>query len=486
MSDISQRAPGRVNTTNAIQLFHPYIFGPLAFASDLLAIMTASVLSGTAYHYAAYGNIGPLSLFVKAGLIVALFFTLPFLFREKYNLTSYISKNERLPSLFLIWNYAFFSMFALGFLTKSTELFSRGTVVLFYFTGFATIAWLRSILVSQVRFGCKTGRVTARQIMLVGTDRKIRDFQKQYKPWNHGLRINHSIVLDEHFDGSAQKGDGQELEKTLSDALSLTRQDRLDDIIILLPWSRRSLIERCVDHFSTSSVSIHLGPQAIFDRFVDARLSKLGTIATLNIVRPPLSRMEIALKRTFDIVASAIGLVILSPILLAFVVATKLDSKGPALFRQTRYGFNLEPFEIIKFRTMTVMENGNDVKQVVENDPRITRIGAFMRKWNIDELPQLINVLKGDMSLVGPRPHAVAHDHEFTQKIAQYARRMNVQPGITGLAQVNGLRGPTDTDEKIQKRVEHDLHYIDNWSFWLDLTIIWMTVFSKKAYHNAH
>ena len=294
------------------------------------------------------------------------------------------------------------------------------------------------------------------------------------------MRINHSIILDEHFDNSPRKGDGLKLEKTLNEALSLTRQNRIDDVILLLPWSRSSLIERCVERFATSSVSIHLGPQAIFDRFIDARLSKLGSIATLNLIRPPLSATEIALKRIFDMIASALGLILLSPVLLLLVILTKLDSNGPALFRQTRYGFNLEPFEILKFRTMTVLENGDEVRQVTPNDPRITRFGRFMRKWNIDELPQLWNVLKGDMSLVGPRPHAVAHDHEFSKKIAQYARRMNVQPGITGLAQVNGFRGPTDTDEKIKLRVEHDLHYIDNWSFALDIRLIAMTLFSKK------
>ncbi len=486
MSDISQQVPGRVAASGSFSFFHPYLFGPLAFVADFGAIIVTSLLTGMGYHFAAYGDAGPVALFLKAGFLVGLFFTLPFLFREKYNLTSYITTDIHIPGLFLIWNYAFFSMFALAFLTKSSDIFSRGTVVLFYFAGFAVLALLRSALTSHVREGCKSGRVAARRIMLVGTDARIRDFQKQYQPWNHGLRINHSIVLDEHFDGSEQEGDARKLENTLNDALSLTRQDRLDDVILLLPWSRRSLIERCVDRFATSSVSIHLGPQAIFDRFVDARLSKLGSINTLNLVRPPLSRVETTLKRSFDILASATGLVLLSPLFLLFIIATKLDSPGPALFRQTRFGFNLEPFEIIKFRTMSVMENGHEVRQVVKDDPRITRVGRFMRKWNIDELPQLINVLKGDMSLVGPRPHAVAHDQEFAAKIAQYARRMNVQPGITGLAQVNGYRGPTDTDEKILKRVEHDLHYIDNWSFWLDITIIFMTLFSKKAYDNAH
>ena len=485
MSDITQRVPSRVTNSAGFTLFQPYLFGPMAFAADIVAIVTMSVLTGMAYHLVTYGDGGPLILYLQAGLMVALFFTLPFLFREKYNLTSYISNDERLSSLFFIWNYAFFSMFALGFLTKSTETFSRGTLVLFYFLGFGAVAYLRSRLTRQVQLGCKTGRIAARQIMLVGTETRIRDFQTQFQPWNYGLRINHSIILDEHFDNSPREGDGLKLEKTLNEALSLTRQNRIDDVILLLPWSRSSLIERCVERFATSSVSIHLGPQAIFDRFIDARLTKLGSIATLNLVRPPLSAMEIALKRIFDIIASVLGLILLSPVLLLFVLLTKLDSNGPALFRQTRYGFNLETFEILKFRTMTVLENGDEVRQVTPNDPRITRFGRFMRKWNIDELPQLWNVLKGDMSLVGPRPHAVAHDQEFSKKIAQYARRMNVQPGITGLAQVNGFRGPTDTDEKIKLRVDHDLHYIDNWSFSLDIRLIAMTLFSKKAYHNA-
>ena len=177
MSDITQRVPSRITSSAGFALFHPYVFGPMAFAADIAAIVMISVLTGMAYHLAAYGDMGPLILFLQAGLMVALFFTLPFLFREKYNLTSYISNDERLSSLFLIWNYAFFSMFALGFLTKSTETFSRGTLVLFYFVGFGAIAYLRYRLTKQIQLGCKTGRIAARQIMLVGTETKIRDFQ---------------------------------------------------------------------------------------------------------------------------------------------------------------------------------------------------------------------------------------------------------------------------------------------------------------------
>ena len=153
---------------------------------------------------------------------------------------------------------------------------------------------------------------------------------------------------------------------------------------------------------------------------------------------------------------------------------------------QRRYGFNQKPFRIIKFRTMRALDDGAVVAQATRDDPRLTRIGRWLRRWNIDEIPQLFNVLTGDMSLVGPRPHALSHDHEFERRISLYARRHNVKPGITGWAQINGFRGEIDNEEKLRKRVEYDLFYIDNWSLWLDLKIIARTVLSPTAYRNAY
>jgi Undecaprenyl-phosphate glucose phosphotransferase len=492
MSDTSQRITGPSPVLAARHITNPVLFGALVLAADLATILGAAMLSGSLYHLAAYGNSGPLALHFRPGLMAALFFTLPFLFRGKYRLTSFITGEVRLSSLFLIWNYAFLAMITASYLAHEAQLISRGSMVLFYFLGFALVATMRTLLTGLVQQGCRAGRITARQVMLVGTARRIAEFRQRHRPWDHGLRIVHAVQIDPRLEYGERDGDerfptddARELDRLLEDALGLTRRQRVDDVVLLLPWSRRHLVDRCVSHFINSSVSIHLGPEPIFDRFIDAHLDRLGTASTLTIVRPPLSTMELALKRGLDILGAGLGLLLLSPVLLAAAVLIRLDSPGPALFRQTRYGFNFEPFQIIKFRTMTVMEDGPGVKQAVANDPRITRVGAFLRRWNIDELPQLINVLKGDMSLVGPRPHAVAHDHEFAGKIAEYARRLNVRPGITGLAQVNGFRGPTDTDEKIRRRVEHDLYYIDNWSLWLDLSIIVMTVLSRRAYHNA-
>jgi exopolysaccharide biosynthesis polyprenyl glycosylphosphotransferase len=198
-----------------------------------------------------------------------------------------------------------------------------------------------------------------------------------------------------------------------------------------------------------------------------------------------LTAAEIAAKRAFDIVAASIATVLLLPLLLGIAALIALDSPGPILFRQRRHGFNQQTFRIFKFRSMTSADDGNVIRQATRNDPRVTRIGRILRRYNLDELPQLLNVIAGQMSLVGPRPHALAHDHEFERKIALYARRHNVKPGITGWAQVNGFRGETDTDEKMAARVACDLWYIDNWSFSLDLAILLRTVFSPKAFRNA-
>jgi len=205
----------------------------------------------------------------------------------------------------------------------------------------------------------------------------------------------------------------------------------------------------------------------------------------LHLVQRPLSSSEVLAKRAVDLVLASVALVALSPLLAAVALAIKLDSRGPVFFLQRRYGFNQEAFRIFKFRSMTTLEDGRAVHQVRSGDRRVTRVGRFLRRTNIDELPQLLNVLKGDMSLVGPRPHALAHDQAFKRDIALYARRHNVRPGITGWAQVNGWRGETDTPEKVLGRVEHDLYYIDNWSLLFDFNILVRTLLSRKAYRNA-
>jgi exopolysaccharide biosynthesis polyprenyl glycosylphosphotransferase len=255
---------------------------------------------------------------------------------------------------------------------------------------------------------------------------------------------------------------------------------------VLLPWSATETIDRCAETFLALPVEIHLGPEQVLHKFEEAKLSALGPLASLQLTRRPLTRREIIQKRLFDLVSAAAALLVSTPLLILVALLIKLDSPGPIFFVQRRFGFNQQPFRIIKFRSMRTLDDGIAIQQARPDDPRLTRIGSWLRRWNIDEIPQLFNVLTGDMSLVGPRPHALSHDREYERRISLYARRHNMKPGITGWAQIHGLRGETDTDEKMRKRVEYDLFYIDNWSLWLDLKIIARTVLSRTSYQNAY
>jgi Undecaprenyl-phosphate glucose phosphotransferase len=305
-------------------------------------------------------------------------------------------------------------------------------------------------------------------------------------PWTLGA----SIVGCRFLTPIAASASAQErrttLERDLAEAVAGVRSLEPDAIFLLMPWSATEIIERCAETFLALPVEIHLGPEQILHKFETVELSRLGSLASLQLTRMPLSRLEIAQKRLFDLVFAAAGLLALTPLLVLVAILVRIDSPGPVFFVQRRYGFNKQPFRIIKFRTMRTLDDGAVIAQAQRDDPRLTRIGRWLRRWNIDEIPQLFNVLTGDMSLVGPRPHALTHDREYERRISLYARRHNVKPGITGWAQIRGLRGATDTEDKMRQRVEYDLFYIDNWSLWLDLTIIARTVLSRAAYRNAY
>ena len=212
----------------------------------------------------------------------------------------------------------------------------------------------------------------------------------------------------------------------------------------------------------------------------------IGDTVTIELQRNPRTLLERSVTRVFDILVAGTALVLLLPLFLFTAIAIALDSSGPILFRQQRRGFNGRPFYILKFRTMTVMEDGKNIIQARPNDPRVTYVGSWLRRTSIDELPQLFNVLQGSMSIIGPRPHAVAHDTEFDKLVNTYAYRQHVKPGLTGWAQVNGYRGQTRSTKDIEKRVEYDLWYINNWSLALDFKIILMTVIEIVRGHNAY
>ncbi|WP_051133947.1 undecaprenyl-phosphate glucose phosphotransferase [Methylocystis sp. ATCC 49242] len=451
-------------------------FSAMAASFDLLTIVGVAVAIETTYYSIFYGWSGLSATNLQMCLFAAASFVVANAMRNEYSFANYLQLRGHGWRSFSLWSLVCLCAIAVGFLTKATEETSRAAFVLVYAVGFFAIYAQRATLAHFVRSSAAAGGVSARRLFLVGFEKDVEAFTYRYKPWTCGMHVVAAVVL-------------RETESTLDDDLALAaasaRMLRPDDVFILAPWSRTDVIDACVTAFLRVPARIHLGPERVLDRFVDAHIDKVGAISSLSLSGHPLNLMEVAGKRIFDVAVSLLALILLSPLLLVCALLIKLDSPGPALFLQRRYGFNRETFRIVKFRTMTTMDDGRHIKQATANDSRVTRVGRFMRRYNIDELPQLFNVLRGDMSLVGPRPHALAHDQLFERRIALYARRHNVKPGITGWAQVNGLRGEIDSPEKIRMRIEHDLYYIDNWSLIFDVWIIFLTIFSRKAYRNA-
>jgi len=277
----------------------------------------------------------------------------------------------------------------------------------------------------------------------------------------------------------------------VDDLVEFARGVRLDLIIFTLPISAEQRILQMLRKLWVLPVDIRLASHTNQLRFRPRAYSYIGGVPVIDVFDKPIADWGVIIKMVFDRVVGAMALLILSPIMLVTAIAIKLDSRGPVFFKQRRYGFNNELVEVYKFRSMYVDTlDATASKLVTKGDPRVTRVGRFIRKTSIDELPQLINVVfKGNLSLVGPRPHAVhakADNRQYEQVVDGYYARHKMRPGITGWAQVNGWRGETDTQEKIQKRVEFDLYYIENWSIVFDIYILAITPVALLKSENAY
>lgn len=453
---------------------------PLMAASDGLMVFSLVYLAATVYNFAFYDIFVARGRTLELAMMLATLFVFINLMRGRYQITNYLTLRGQMTSAFVVWNITMVAFLVLLFLAKIAGHYSRAVILATYLTGIPVIALSRSLIVRLVVSSSRTGRIAAERVFLIGREAHVMDFVGRHKPWQVGVAI-----VDVAFLKSAGPGSQAALAGDLAVAVSSCRTKRPDAVFIALPWSDRATIDACVDAFTNLPVAIHLAPEPIMERFDRPHIVHTGSLTSLRLTRQPLSPVEVTAKRAFDIAAATCALVLTLPLLLAIAALIRLDSPGPVLFRQRRYGFNQQAFRIYKFRTMTSTDDGPVIVQAKRDDPRITRIGRVLRRFNLDELPQLLNVLSGDMSLVGPRPHALAHDVAFQRRIANYARRHNVKPGITGWAQVNGLRGETDTDEKMAQRIACDHWYIENWSFWLDIGILLRTVLSPRAFMNA-
>jgi polysaccharide biosynthesis protein PslA len=466
----------------------PWAMSGLAFAfvsatAVAMTILLMAVTTGGLYHVFAYGDANELRNYAGLGLLVAFLYVLPFAFRNEFSLESFSAVNRSATRLALVWTYAFIALGMVAFLTKTTANYSRGWLLLFYTSGFCAIVGVDALIRYVAGKALLSGRLARRRLMLIGTADEISNFIDME------LRagVAHHITTTVELPGGALNhvNSRSAVDALLDRALKVARTQDIDGVVLLSDWSKMDFIDRCVGAFSVLPVSIHLNIGDLSKRFNGIRLENVGSVAALALTEQPLAPLQALLKRALDVVVASVALVLLVPVFAAISLLIRGDSSGPVFFKQRRRGYNHQEFRIYKFRSMTTMDDGDDIKQAKVNDPRITRVGSVLRRYNLDELPQLINVLRGEMSIVGPRPHAVAHDRLFETKIGTYPRRLNVRPGITGWAQVHGLRGETNTDEKMTARVDHDLYYIDNWSLSLDLYILVLTVFSASSYRNA-
>jgi len=457
----------------------PFPFDSVGFivgTAEFLAILVLSVVSGVMYHLIFEGIIGPARSFVAVGILVATFYCVFLKTNRFYEPAQILNKNVSLAKLLLIWTGTFAVLAFVAFVAKAGSHFSRGAELSLYVFGLPVVAATRLIVVGNVAKLVASGRIAGPQTAVIFEAAEVSDGTVLNDLRRCGYMIVKTIPIS----------NGGSYELAADELIAYAGNVRIDEVLILISWHRRAEIDQVLTRLRRIAAPVRLLADRQVRPFVDHAILHVGRTLAVELRRLPLSHMDKALKRSIDIAIAGVALILLSPLLLGVAILILLDSPGPILFKQKRIGFNGQTFWIFKFRTMSVLEDQGCIKQAVINDHRVTHFGRWLRRTSIDELPQLMNVLRGEMSLVGPRPHAEAHDNAFDAAVAHYAWRRNVKPGITGWAQVNGSRGETPDIESVSRRVEYDLWYIENWSLWLDMRIMLQTVPTLLGARNAY
>jgi putative colanic acid biosynthesis UDP-glucose lipid carrier transferase len=384
------------------------------------------------------------------------------------------------------WLIVVLALLFLGYITKTSQEYSRQLFLTWFIITPLILAvwrgWLQIILGELRRRGFNT-----RTVAIVGASELGAHLAETIleAPWM-GLR---PVGF---YDGRRPSGlrplkrGPIDVVGNFENLIKHAHEGRIDMVYIALPMRAETRVRELIAKLSDTTVSVYLVPDFLMYDLLHATWGNVGDLPVVSISETPFYGVDGFVKRVEDVILAG-SLIMLFAIPMIFIaIGVKLSSPGPLFFKQRRYGLRGDQIEVWKFRTMSVLENDDKVVQAKKNDPRVTRFGAFLRRTSLDELPQLINVLQGNMSMVGPRPHAVAHNEQYRKQIDRYMLRHKVKPGITGLAQVNGWRGETETLDKMQKRIEFDLAYIQNWSLWLDIKIIFQTMFvvfsDKHAY----
>lgn len=393
---------------------------------------------------------------------------------------------RELEAAFTTWLAVPVLLFALGFITKTSASFSRAVSVgWFLSTPLLLSAWRIGARI-MLRYLRSKGR-NMRSVAILGATKiseKLSDTIMD-RPWL-GMRL--SGLYDDRSPRRRRRFARQHCpfagssDQLVEDA----RAGKLDIVYIGLPLRAEGRIGEVLKALADTTATVYLAADFFTYDLMHGRWHQVANIPVVSIYDSPFHGVAGWLKRTEDLVLGSLILLLIALPMVAVAIAIKLTSPGPVFFRQRRYGLNAKEIRVLKFRTMTVCEDGPEIKQATQDDARVTKLGRFMRRTSIDELPQFLQVITGKMSIVGPRPHAVAHNQAYRSLIQGYMLRHKVKPGITGWAQVNGLRGETDTLEKMEQRVRYDLDYITGWYLALDLKIIFMTMMGSKKNQGAY
>jgi Undecaprenyl-phosphate glucose phosphotransferase len=396
--------------------------------------------------------------------------------------------NCQVTRVLAVWGLTMAILLLVAFLSKTSEIYSRGWALVWIIATPMLLLIERCLLHGAI--STQIGRsYLARNIAIVGAG---TEGQRLIARLREGQ--DKSVVIRGVFDDRKSRLPGSvsgfSVRGTTDDLLNFASQAPIDEVIMALPLDAEERLRSLCDKMKTLAIDVRLSLEPLAEAFNIRGLSYVGSVPVFEVVDRPLKNWRAVVKWMEDCLLGSLLLVFIAPLLAAIAMLIKLDSPGPVFFAQIRFGFNNQPIRVLKFRTMHVdLGDPSGAQRTVQNDPRVTRLGRILRWLSFDELPQLINVVRGDMSLVGPRPHAVAMkagDRLYCEAVERYLHRHRVKPGITGWAQVNGLRGEVDTLEKARDRVAHDLYYIEHWSLWLDLKILMKTAGIIGSGENAY
>jgi Undecaprenyl-phosphate glucose phosphotransferase len=410
---------------------------------------------------------------------------------EIYDIQSFRGHLHQMTRMISSWALVFLLFIGLSFFAKLGDAVSRIWLSAFFLIGLGVLIAQRVVLRAMIRKWARTGRLDRRTV-IVGADENGENLVRALMNNSEESDIRVLGVFDDRNDDRAMDtcAGSPKLGK-VDDIVEFARRTRVDLVLFALPISAETRILEMLKKLWVLPVDIRLSAHTNKLRFRPRSYSYVGEVPMLDMFEQPITDWDLVMKSAFDRIVGGVALILLSPVMLATAIAIRLDSRGPILFKQKRFGFNNERIDVYKFRSMYhEATDANAAKLVTKGDPRVTRVGRFIRKTSLDELPQLFNVVfKGNLSLVGPRPHALqakAKDRAYEDAVDGYFARHRVKPGITGWAQINGWRGETDNDEKIQRRVECDLYYIENWSLLLDAYILARTPFALLNTQNAY